>query len=547
MDNKRTIVDLTNDDSDSDDDIVIPQVKRQKRYSLKSFPGDVNNLPCYWENQIDSKLDIKNVYEFNNLWKQILDFLKLNFLGMNVIFDVKIDIIQNYQKWELYQTVKNNFLKRKENSDIVDVNEVWAFHGSDINSINNIIVNGFDRSYGKVNQYGRGVYFAVESSYSLNQRYSSIDSNGWQHLLLCRILTGDKVVGSPNMHISNKSDGTSYDSMVNNIDDPKIFVIPKDDCSLAEFKISLKSYTINQNSFNKIDFSNVIDIDKNIIDSIPYYPPIFSNDFISNFYGVKYKNETNDKWKVYINFKGITYNLGEYLKSEEAGSVFTKVYRHLYIKNASFEQIGNRSVDVIDLSSSSSSSSSLSLLSEHDKCCDRCGYSKNNLGKNYPKFMDDKDNVVIFKKKFKNSGLDYEEYRCLNKECNLVVKTCGCGLKSFSQNSYTWCRHGFTCSLLKKGEEKEISLRIYYKNTDETKLLTIDRKDKMKLLKDKIRELFPNIGKSKIMLLCKGRILPSNNILIESCNLVNNNLIYITKGKLSKVSHDDPLSLIKFG
>jgi hypothetical protein len=142
MDNKRNseeLVDLTNDDSDSDDDIVIPQVKRQKRYSLKSFPGDVNNLPCYWENQIDSKLDIKTVKEYDNLWKQILDFLKLNFLGMNVIFDIKIDIIQNYQKWELYQTVKNNFLKRKENSDIVDINEVWGFDRSYERLINMVL------------------------------------------------------------------------------------------------------------------------------------------------------------------------------------------------------------------------------------------------------------------------------------------------------------------------------------------------------------------------------------------------------------------------
>ena len=82
---------------------------------------------------------------------------------------------------------------------------------------------------------------------------------------------------------------------------------------------------------------------------------------------------------------------------------------------------------------------------------------------------------------------------------------------------------------------------------EQNKPLIIDRKNKMKFLKDKIRELFPHIGKSKIMLLCKGRILPSSNILIENCNLANNSLIYITKGKLSNVSHDDPLSLIKFG
>ena len=89
--------------------------------------------------------------------------------------------------------------------------------------------------------YGRGCYFAQNSSYSV--RYSG--SEGWENkcLFLAKVLTGDFCVGNSKMKVPPKkpADGNPhrrYDSVVDDVNDPQIFVVFKDSSVYPSYLIT---------------------------------------------------------------------------------------------------------------------------------------------------------------------------------------------------------------------------------------------------------------------------------------------------------------------
>ena len=47
--------------------------------------------------------------------------------------------------------------------------------------------------------FGKGVYFALESSYSANDKYASKDKSGHRHMLVCKLLVGKYIKGTKSM------------------------------------------------------------------------------------------------------------------------------------------------------------------------------------------------------------------------------------------------------------------------------------------------------------------------------------------------------------
>jgi len=90
--------------------------------------------------------------------------------------------------------------------------------------------------------YGHGVYFAEDFWYSAQKTYSPADSNGVKYVFQCRVLTGQFVVGSPDMIEPPWRPGTRlrYDSVTNNVNDPEIFVIFKDNQAYPEYVVAFK-------------------------------------------------------------------------------------------------------------------------------------------------------------------------------------------------------------------------------------------------------------------------------------------------------------------
>jgi hypothetical protein len=90
-------------------------------------------------------------------------FMKTLNSSINV---VDVQRIQNIQLWRQYATKRWEFVSR-EGPLSQDRNErVWLFHGTDEDTVEKIVQQGFNRSFAGRNAtvYGKGVYFARDAS-----------------------------------------------------------------------------------------------------------------------------------------------------------------------------------------------------------------------------------------------------------------------------------------------------------------------------------------------------------------------------------------------
>lgn len=91
--------------------------------------------------------------------------------------------------------------------------------------------------------YGNGSYFAVNASYSAQDTYSKPNANGEKFMYVCRVLTGEFALGQqglvepPNKGLNSV---TRYDSVVDNIQKPSIFVVFHDAHAYPEYLITFK-------------------------------------------------------------------------------------------------------------------------------------------------------------------------------------------------------------------------------------------------------------------------------------------------------------------
>ncbi|XP_076854469.1 poly(ADP-ribose) polymerase family member 14-related sequence 1 [Brachyhypopomus gauderio] len=152
---------------------------------------------------------------------------------------VKIERIQNPGMWRNYQNNKKIMEQKNKHQN----NEKILFHGTRPDSVNYINNMGFNRSYAGLNAaaYGKGTYFALNASYSASPTYSVPNQQGQRHMYLCRVLTGDYTVGNSAMIVpppksANRTD--LYDTVVDRVAGPTIFVVFRDDHAYPEYLIT---------------------------------------------------------------------------------------------------------------------------------------------------------------------------------------------------------------------------------------------------------------------------------------------------------------------
>jgi poly [ADP-ribose] polymerase 10/14/15 len=124
----------------------------------------------------------------------------------------------------------------------------WLFHGTKADCVNKIIQNGFNRSMNKTYAYGRGTYFARDASMACNAKYATPDRSSnninIRAILLCRVAVGyytipDNVDGI--IPPTKKYDTSeTYDTTVDNMNDPSIFVTYHDAQAYPEYLINFK-------------------------------------------------------------------------------------------------------------------------------------------------------------------------------------------------------------------------------------------------------------------------------------------------------------------
>ena len=104
--------------------------------------------------------------------------------------------------------------------------------------------NSFSSFCGKnAAAYGKGVYFAVDARYFIDDTYSRPDSQGNKYMYLARVVVGDFCVGNDKMKVPPPLPGTSdsqYDSTVDRLNEPSMHVIYHDAQAYPEYLITIR-------------------------------------------------------------------------------------------------------------------------------------------------------------------------------------------------------------------------------------------------------------------------------------------------------------------
>ncbi|XP_056373922.1 zinc finger CCCH-type antiviral protein 1-like [Hyla sarda] len=135
--------------------------------------------------------------------------------------------LQNPSLWQVFQRQKEEMKKLNQGQD---VKELRLFHGAVPSHVHIIYNESFDwRICGfHGHGYGQGNYFARDACYANN--YSVPQPDGKQSMFVARVLVGDYVKGNQQMTQPPPRPGMNtryYDSCVNNILNPAIFVVFK--------------------------------------------------------------------------------------------------------------------------------------------------------------------------------------------------------------------------------------------------------------------------------------------------------------------------------
>uniref|UniRef100_A0A2I3MFN5 Poly [ADP-ribose] polymerase n=1 Tax=Papio anubis TaxID=9555 RepID=A0A2I3MFN5_PAPAN len=210
----------------------------QRKYTSVSLPAiGTDNLPKHWTDMNHQLFCMVQLDPGQPEYNTIKDKFTQTCSSYTI---EKIERIQNAFLWQSYQVKKRQMDIKNDDTN----NERLLFHGTDADSVTYVNQHGFNRSYAGKNAvfYGKGIYFAVDASYSANDTYSKPDSNGRKHMYVVRVLTGvftkghAGLVTPPPKNPPNPTD--LFDSVTDNTQSPKLFVIFFDNQAYPEYLIT---------------------------------------------------------------------------------------------------------------------------------------------------------------------------------------------------------------------------------------------------------------------------------------------------------------------
>ncbi|XP_061570697.1 protein mono-ADP-ribosyltransferase PARP11-like [Cololabis saira] len=213
------------------------QRRIQRGFNVGRSCSCFSAAPIFWEN-----VDPTTPYQLIPLsklspeYKTVEDYVKVEGLLNRSIH--LICRIQNLDLWEIYCRKKKQLMRIH---GVKKFQERRLFHGTEVTNVDSICKYNFDLrlagQHGHV--YGKGIYFAKHASFA--DRYSSIStdplplhglgtdgrSSEYRNTqILARVIVGKSNEGHSNFtKPDHKSLDNSHDSCVDDVNDPKIYVI----------------------------------------------------------------------------------------------------------------------------------------------------------------------------------------------------------------------------------------------------------------------------------------------------------------------------------
>ncbi|CAB4023202.1 poly [ADP-ribose] polymerase 14-like [Paramuricea clavata] len=221
------------------------EIMKVHRHPCEAFP-----FPPNWEFQpmdcwTDKELEVHRftIDKQSEEYRKIHDMSKGTwriFSSLSNTEIVEIERIQNPRLHQIYEGQK----KKMSNGG----NEMRLFHGTTKTSVENINTTGFNRSYCGKNavKFGKGVYFAKHAWYSAGNTFSVPDEEGLQYMYIARVLVGEYTEGKEGLvvppPIDENNRAVCYDSVVDNVTKPQVFVIFYDYQSYPEYLVTFTNY-----------------------------------------------------------------------------------------------------------------------------------------------------------------------------------------------------------------------------------------------------------------------------------------------------------------
>ncbi|XP_058639315.1 protein mono-ADP-ribosyltransferase PARP15 [Onychostoma macrolepis] len=142
----------------------------------------------------------------------------------------------------LYEGRKIELENRNDPS--VRAGEMILYHGTSEASCSLIMKSNFNRNFAGQNAtvYGHGTYFAVNASYSAQDTYAVPAADGTQLMFVARVLTGNYTLGKADMRTPpvRVAPDLCYDSVVDNVQNPTMFVVFHDCQAYPDYLITFK-------------------------------------------------------------------------------------------------------------------------------------------------------------------------------------------------------------------------------------------------------------------------------------------------------------------
>ncbi|XP_035292782.1 protein mono-ADP-ribosyltransferase PARP14 [Cricetulus griseus] len=218
---------------------VLEESEQRNYSSICLSPIGTAEIPANWSDMKQKNLLVVSLQPSDPEYNMVASKFKqtcTNFIIEN------IKRIQNPSLWRRYQANK----KIMDEKNGQGRNESQLFHGTEAGCILHLNSNGFNRSYAGKNavSYGKGTYFAVKASYSASDTYSKPDANGEKHMYYARVLTGNYTIGNSTLIVPPSRDPYNptdlYDTVVDNYQNPSIFVVFYDNQAYPEYLITFR-------------------------------------------------------------------------------------------------------------------------------------------------------------------------------------------------------------------------------------------------------------------------------------------------------------------
>ena len=156
---------------------------------------------------------------------------------------VSVERIENPELREAYNA-KLQEMMSANGASAEATERKWLFHGTNETTAPKIASKGFDISFnrgGNQARFGKGIYFAVDASFSAQPHYCPPNAAGIQHMLLVRVAVGTYCLGKQDaMEPDARPDGRRYDSTTDNLANPGLFVTYDNAHALPEYLIKFK-------------------------------------------------------------------------------------------------------------------------------------------------------------------------------------------------------------------------------------------------------------------------------------------------------------------